>query len=163
MSNLIKTNIKFYKGLDNMEDRLYGFVTKSNGSWMGCRETEPKKKIVFVDSSISHGIVPNALYKCTLRKMKNKEGFIAVTASLVRFRSRLVSVRRKGVFMIRIEFGNKMLIYDPSSRERRRRDIQKIADNLRNRYDLENPGKVAEDFVNQACIVKQLYEQAHVH
>ncbi len=44
MAQKIKTNIKFYKGLDNVADRLYGFVAKSNGSWRGCRETESKKK-----------------------------------------------------------------------------------------------------------------------
>ncbi len=47
MAQRIKTNIKFYKGLDNVADKLYGFVAKSNGSWRGCRETESKKKIVF--------------------------------------------------------------------------------------------------------------------
>lgn len=44
MAQRIKTNIKFYKGLENVADRLYGFVTKTNGSWKGCRETESKKK-----------------------------------------------------------------------------------------------------------------------
>lgn len=32
MAQRIKTNIKFYKGLDNVADKLYGFVAKSNGS-----------------------------------------------------------------------------------------------------------------------------------
>lgn len=62
MAQRIKTNIKFYKGLENVAYRLYGFVTKTNGSWKGCRETESKKKIVFVDPSIAKDIIPNMLY-----------------------------------------------------------------------------------------------------
>ena len=50
MAQKIKTNIKFYKGLDNVEDRLYGFVTKSNGSWRGCRDTKKKKEDSFYRS-----------------------------------------------------------------------------------------------------------------
>lgn len=46
MAQRIKTNIKFYKGLENVADQLYGFVTKTNGSWKGCRETESKKNRV---------------------------------------------------------------------------------------------------------------------
>lgn len=163
MKNLIKTIIKFYKGLDNVEDRLYGFVTKSEGSWRGCRESEPKKKIVFVDRSASDNIVPGLLYKCSLKPMRSKHGFIVIAATPIQFPATLITVSRKGVFMVKIKFGNKTIIYDPSSKERRRRDIQKIADNLRNRLDLENPRETAEDFVSSACIIKRLYKQAHVH
>lgn len=163
MTKLIKTIIKFYKGLDNVEEKLYGFVTKSDGSWRGCRESEPKKKIVFVDYSASDNIIPGLLYKCSLKPMRSRHGFIAVTASPIKFPATLISVYRKGVYMVKIKFGNKTIIYDPSSKERRKRDIQKIADNLRNRLDLEDPRGIAEDFVSSACIVKHLYEQAHVH
>ncbi len=71
MAQRIKTNIKFYKGLDNVADKLYGFVAKSNGSWRGCRETESKKKIVFVDTAIAKDIIPNTLYSCSLVPMRN--------------------------------------------------------------------------------------------
>lgn len=74
MAQRIKTNIKFYKGLENVADRLYGFVTKTNGSWKGCRETESKKKIVFVDPSIAKDIIPNMLYSCTLMPMRSETG-----------------------------------------------------------------------------------------
>lgn len=163
MAKTIKTNIKFYKGLDNVENRLYGFVTKTNGSWKGCREEEPRKKIVFVDTSLADSIIPNALYRCVLTPMNSREGFIATSATSIKFKATILSTCRREVFVVRVKFGNKTLIYDPSSDERRKRDIQAIADNLRNRHDLENAQAVAEDFVSTACMVKHLYEQAHVH
>lgn len=161
MTQRIKTNIKFNKGLDNVKDRLYGFVTKINGSWKGCRDTEKKKKIVFVDPTIADSIVPNALYCCLLTPMANeRNGFIATSAKLVQFQATLSTICRNNVFLVTIKFGNKTIIYDPASKERRKRDIQSIASNLRNRVDLVNAGEVAEDFISSACIVKRFYEQS---
>ena len=159
MAERIKTNIKFYKGLDNIAGRTYGFVTKVKGSWKGCRETERKKKIVFVDTSIENTIVPNMLYKCTLIPMRTEDGFIAKTAVLVQFPGTISTVCRN-VFIVLVKFGNKVIIYDPSSKDKRKRDIKMIADNLRNRLDLENGPRVAEDFIDNACMIKRLYDQS---
>ena len=160
MAQKIKTNIKFYKGLDNAADRLYGFVTKSNGSWRGCRMTEGKKKIVFVDTAIAKDIIPNTLYSCSLTAMQNGNGFIAQSASMVRFKGTISTACRKDIFLVRVQFGNKTIVYDPSSKKRRNRDIQTIADNLRNRLDLQDASEVAEDFISNACMIKRLYEQS---
>lgn len=160
MIQKIKTNIKFYKGLNNVQDRLYGFVTKSNGSWRGCREDIVKKKIVFIDPTIAEEIIPNVLYSCTLIPMRNEEGFIVKSASIIKFKGMISTTCRKNVFLVTVKFGNKVIIYDPSSKERRKREIKSIADNLRSRVDLENAHGVAEDFINSACIVKRLYEQS---
>lgn len=159
MTQKIKTNIKFYKGLNNMQDRLYGFVTKSNGSWKGCREGVVKKKIVFVDPAIATDITPNVLYSCSLIPMRNDEGFIVKSASVIKFTGLITSTCRKNVFFVKVRFGNKEIIYDPSSKENRKRDIQAIASHLRSRVDLENAHDVAEDFISSACIVKRLYDQ----
>lgn len=160
MAERIKTNIKFYKGLDNIAGRTYGFVTKVKGSWKGCRETERKKKIVFVDTSIENTIVPNMLYKCTLIPMRTEDGFIAKTAVLVQFPGTISTVCRRNVFIVLVKFGNKVIIYDPSSKDKRKRDIKMIADNLRNRLDLEDGPRVAEDFIDNACMIKRLYDQS---
>lgn len=159
MAQRIKTNIKFYKGLDNVADKLYGFVAKSNGSWRGCRETESKKKIVFVDTAIAQDIIPNMLYSCSLVPMRNEGGFIVKSASIIRFKGTISTVCRKKVFLVRITFGNKEIIYDPSSKESRKNDIQAIANLLRGRHDLENALIVAEDFIDHAFMIKRLYEQ----
>ncbi len=163
MAQRIKTNIKFYKGLDNVADKLYGFVAKSNGSWRGCRETESKKKIVFVDTAIAKDIIPNMLYSCSLLPMRNEGGFIAKSATLIKFPGTITTICRNSTFRIKITFGNKEYIYDPSSKEKRKSDIKAIADILRNRHDLENAMSVAEDFVDNACIIKRLYEQSQYH
>lgn len=159
MAARIKTNIKFYKGLDNVADRLYGFVTKKNFSWRGCREDEPKKKIVFVEPSIAGSILPNQLYHCSLVPMACDKGFIAKSATLIQFEATIITACRKGKFFVKVSFGNKELIYDPSHPSPRKNNIQKIADNLRNRMDLKNAREVAEDFINNACMIKRLYEQ----
>lgn len=159
MNKKIKTNIKFYKGLDNVKDRVYGFVTKSNGSWKGCRETEPKKKIVFVDAALAPTIIPNMLYHCSLTPMRECEGFIAKSATPIQFPASIVVTANKRTHMIKVIFGNKTIIYEPGSKEKRKRDIQAIADNLRNRFDLENAQAVATDFTNNACMLKRMYDQ----
>lgn len=159
MIQKIKTNIKFYKGLNDMEDKLYGFVTKSNGSWRGCRSDVEKKKIVFVDSEIADDIAPNVLYSCSLIPMLNDKGFVAKSASVVKFTGTITTISRKNVFIVTVKFGNKVIIYDPSSKERRKRDIKAIAEILRNRIDLKNAYDVAEDFISSACVVKRLYQQ----
>ena len=159
MAQRIKTNIKFYAGLDNVADKLYGFISKFNGSWRGCRETESKKKIVLVDTAISKDIIPNTLYSCSLVPMRNKGGFIAKSATIVKFPGTITTICHKNVFQIKITFGNKGYIYDPSSSEKRKNDIKYIANILRTRNDLENAMSVAEDFIDNACIVKRLYEQ----
>lgn len=157
----IKTNIKFYTDLDNEKGRLYGFITKSNGSWRGCRDTEEKKKIVFVDAAIKESIIPNALYNCSLVPMNNEKGFIAMSATLIQFKASVITNYRedKNIFQVIVKFGNKRILFDPSSKKNRERNISKIADNLRNRSDLLNGHAVAEDFINNACIVQRLYKQ----
>jgi len=164
MSQRIKTNIKFYKGLGGVESRLYGLVTKKNGSWRGCREEDDcKKKIVFIDPAISKDIIPNALYICSLIPMRKEEGFIAKTAQLVKFKAMIDTKITKNIFRVSVKFGNKVVIYDPSSKEKRQRDIKAIADSLRKRVDILDASQVAEDFLNSACIVKRLFEQKDVH
>lgn len=164
MSQRIKTNIKFSKGLGGVESRLYGLVTKTNGSWRGCRETdECKKKIVFVDPSIANDIIPNALYSCSLVPMKKEEGFIAKTAQLIKFKAVIETKINRSVCRVSVKFGNKQIVYDPNSKEKRYRDIKAIAEGLRKRIDIIDAHQVAEDFLDSACIVKRLYEQENVY
>ena len=111
MAQRIKTNIKFHKGLDKAADKIYGFVTKSNKSWRGCNVTDEKKKIVFVDPAIEPNIIPNMLYKCSLVPMRNDQGFIAKSATLIQFPGTISTVCRKNVFVVSVKFGNKVFIY----------------------------------------------------
>lgn len=160
MTKTIKTNIKFYKGLDGMTDKIYGFVTKVNGCWRGCRKEESKKKIVFVDEAIVKDIIPDTLYSCSLIPMQNNGGFIAKTANIVRFEAAIHTTCRKNSFIVSVKFGNKLYVYDPASKDKQKQNIKKIADALRSRVDLVNPSNTAEEFINQACMVKIMYEQS---
>ena len=163
MPQRIKTNIKFYKGLGGADSKIYGLVTKSNGSWRGCRETdECKKKIVFVDPSVSDDIIPNVLYSCSLVPMKKEEGFIAKSANIIKFKPIIETKITKTIFRVPVKFGNKLYVYDPDSNEKRQRDIKAIAESLRKRIDIVDANQTAEDFLNSACIVKRLYEQRDV-
>lgn len=155
----IKTHIKFYQGLDGVEDRLYGFVTKVNGSWRGCRENELRKKLVFVDPSIAKDIIPNQLYRCTLIPTRADGAFLAKHAKMMKFPAKISSIKGKGVWAVHVKFGNKTLIYEPASKDRLKNSIQTIAENIKSRKDLENPWIVAEDFINAACLIKRLYDQ----
>ena len=168
MSTRIKTNIKFQKGLNGGTDKVYGFVTKtSTKSWRGCRENEPKKKIVLVDAAVSRDIVPNVLYSCSLIPMRSDSGFIAKSASIVKFKATIVTSCTNSRYAVSVRFGNRNIVYDPASKEKNKKDISSIADMLRHSLDLENANTVAEDFINSACLIKHLYEQSlpsdHVH
>lgn len=158
-SNQIKTNIKFYKGLGGVESRIYGLVTKKDGSWRGCREEDDcKKKIVFVDQQLASGIIPNALYSCTIIPMMKADGFIAKTAKLIKFKAMIETKMGGNDYYVSVKFGNKSITYDPTSKEKRHRNIKYIADKLRGRVDVVDANQVAEDFLNSACIVKRMYE-----
>lgn len=100
------------------------------------------------------------LYSCSLVPMRGEGGFIAKSATLVRFKAAISTVCRKNIFIVRVTFGNKEIIYDPSSKETRKSDIKAIADLLRSRNDLESAISIAEDFIDNACMIKRLYDQS---
>lgn len=156
----VKTNIKFFKGLENVENRLYGFVTKVNGSWRGCRSDEKKKKIVFLDYAIEKDIIPNTLYHCSLIPMKSDSGFIAKTAKLIKFPATVSTACKDDNYIVKVRFGNKVVTYDPACNDKKKNDIKAISDLLRKRVDLENSQDVAEEFINSAFLVRRLYEQS---
>lgn len=161
MAQQIKTIIKFKRGTEGINNgKVYGFVTKKNGHWMGCRDTdECKKKIVFVDPSISKSIQENTPYNATLIPMHSEQGFVATAATQVKFDAKIITRMSKGVFKVLVKFGIKTVIYDPSSKLDRFTNITGIADHLRHRTDLKDAMQVAEDFIDSACLVRDLYKR----
>ena len=155
----IRTLIKFYKGLDNASDKVYGFVTKTKGCWRGCRESAEKKKIVFLDSSVKTEIIPGVLYKCTLHPMSKGDGFIAFSASVVKFKAVVTTSCKNGVYKVLVRFGNRVVMYDPSSKDPKENDIKRIYNMLIHRNDLKDPMGVARDFMDSACLALRMYEQ----
>ena len=161
MSQQIKTIIKFTKGTEGINNgKTYGFVTKKDGHWMGCRaEDDCKKKIVFIDRMIAKSIQENVPYNVTLIPMQSDKGFIATSATQVKFDAKIITRMSKGVFKVLVKFGMKTIVFDPSSNSERYNCINVIADHIRHRTDLKSPIQVAEDFIDCACIVKDLYKR----
>lgn len=156
---LIKTIVKFNKKDGAHDNKLFGFITKIKGSWRGCRDTEEKKKIVLVDALLVDDIIPNVPYRCTLSPMKNGNGFVAIFAKPLKFDEKISVLGRPGRNTVLVRWGCKTLTYNPASDKEYERDIQKIANNLRRRNDLNDPNRAAEEFINEALLVKRLYDQ----
>lgn len=159
MAQQIKTIVKFKRGVEfPNKGKMLGFVTKKDGRWRGCRDTdECKRKIVLVDPSISKSIVENVPYSVTLIPMYSEQGFVAIAATQVKFDAKIITRMSRGVFMVMVKFGIKTITFDPSSENERYNNINDIADHIRNRNDLKDPVQVAEDFIDSACLVKRLY------
>lgn len=163
MVQQIRTIIKFKRGSEGInKGKVYGFVTKKEGHWIGCREDEQpkKKKIVFADSSISKSIIENVPYKVSLTPMNSGHGFIATTATQVLFNARIITRMSGDVFKVLVKFGIKTIVYDPTNKEDKYNSITGIANLIRHRTDLNNPMQVAEDFTDSACLVRDLYKRS---
>ncbi len=161
MAQQIKTIIKFKRGTEGINNgKIYGFVTKKSGHWMGCRDTdECKKKIVFADPSISKSILENTPYNTTLIPMHSEQGFIATSVSQVKFKAKIFTRVSKGVFKVIVKFGIKTIVFDPVSKLDKFNNITGIADHIRHRTDLNDAMQVAEEFIDCACLVRDLYKR----
>lgn len=161
MAQQIKTIIKFKRGTEGINNgKVYGFVTKKGGHWMGCRDVDDcKKKIVFVDHSVSKDIQENVPYNVTLIPMHSEQGFIVMAATQVKFEAKIITRMSKGIFKVMVKFGIKTIVYDPSSKLDKYNNINDIADHIRHRADLRDPIQVAEDFIDSACLIKSLYKR----
>lgn len=157
---IIRTLIKFQEGVDGATSRVCGFVTKSGGSWKGCRKDDDcKKKIVFPHSNIERNIVPDILYRCSLVPMLTGNGFIARSATVVKFPAIIQTVSKRGELSVSVSFGNKLFVYCPDDDGPEDLRIQSLARTLRNRIDLEDAIGVAQEFVDAACMIKHLHNQ----
>lgn len=157
-SQRIKTNIKFKQ---NEKGAFYGFVTKNQrGSWRGCNEEdEVKKKIVFVDKHDDGDMTPNVLYRVNLIPMTSDNGFIAFNPKLVQFVAKIETEADDHKYRVTVKFGNKTITYDPTSKNKKKNDIQTIANLLKNRADLKYKEAVAEEFLDCACLLLSIYKR----
>lgn len=155
---IIKTNLKFKR---NERGQIQGFVhKKESGSWVGCREEYPvKKKLVIVDEAIESKIIDGVLYQVSLMPTKSDHYFIAFSAKPKMFEGKVDTEVHDGIFRVSVTFGNKTLIYDPDSKFRQRRDIQGIADIIRHSVNLIDNIRIANEFVDSACLLKSMYNR----
>lgn len=156
-SHRIKTNIKFKQ---NENGAFYGFVTKdSRGSWRGCRETDAKKKIVFVDKDKESDIIPDALYQCSLIPMKSESGFIAINVKLMKFEAHIETEVTDNLYRVTVTFGHTAIVYNPQSTNPQKNNIQTVARLLRSRHDLKYKEAVAEEFCDNAYLLFNIYKK----
>lgn len=157
-SQRIKTNIKFKQ---NERGAFYGFVTKNErGSWRGCNEnSDARKKIVFVDEHEETDIITGALYQVTLIPMASGKGFIALNAKLVQFDAKINTEVEEHTYRVTVQFGQKTIVYDPTSKNTKKNNIQTIANLLRSRIDLKSKDAVAEEFLDSACLLLSIYKR----
>lgn len=154
----LKTNIKFKK--NQATGQFFGFVTKKDSSWRGCEEQqECKKRIVFVDRALSGSIIENALYHATLIPMKSGEGFIAISANLVKFEGKVETIIDSDTFVVNVKFGSRCFTYNPSSKNKKKNDISSIVKMLKGRVDLLDSECVINDFLEAATIALAYYKE----
>lgn len=156
---VIKTNIKFK---ENERGIFEGFVTKNEyGSWRGCREeTDCFKKIVLLDPrQITIPIKENVLYQCSLIPMRSDCGYIVIQAKQVQFVAKTETVVHGNTYRVSVRWGHKITTYNPASKFECKRNIQAIAEYLRNREDLKYANAVAAEFLDSACLVQSIYNK----
>lgn len=156
MAKRIKTNVKFV--MSERDGSPIGYVTKINGAWKGCRGNDQcKKKIVLVDKELGKRIVPNCLYKVVIIPMLHNDGFVTIHAEIVKFTA-TVTTNIDGDFpSVSVTFGNKTIVYDPSSYDRNRSDMSCVIKTLSQRIDIKDMDSVIADFIDSAELVRRTY------
>ena len=161
MSKRIKTYLKFQRS-ERDKTSLVSYVRKEKGSWKGCHENEDyKKKIVLVDASTSLTMLENVLYDVTLVPMKQRDGFVAISAEPVRFPARIDTIIDDSRYAVEVRFGHKLIVYDPASPMDNRRSIDGIIQVLSRRIDIREPERVVSDFKEAAETVLAYYRADH--
>lgn len=156
MAKRIKTNVKFV--LSERDGSPIGYVTKVNGAWKGCRDNDQcKKKIVLVDKELGKRIVPNCLYRVIIIPMTHNDGFVTIQAEIVKFAATVTTSTEGDSPTVSVTFGNKTLVYDPSSCDRSRSDISCVIKTLSQRMDIKDVDGVIADFVDSAELVRRTY------
>lgn len=161
MTKRIKTYLKFQRSeRDNIS--LISYVRKDNGSWKGCHENDDcKKKIVLVDAELASTILENVLYSTVLVPMKERDGFVAINATPVKFSAQVESFIDDTRYAVEVKFGHKVIVYDPSSKLDNRRSIDGIAQTLMRRIDIKDPERVVMDFKDAAQTVLAYFKADH--
>lgn len=159
MSKRIKTYLKFQRS-ERDKVSLVAYVQKENGSWKGCHESDKcKKKVVLADSQIAQTLLENVLYNATLIPMKERMGFVAISAEPVKFPATIETfIDDDGRYAVDVRFGHKLITYEPDSKLENRRSISGIIETLERRIDIKHPEQVIADFKEAAEIVFAYYK-----
>ncbi len=157
----ISTKLKFVKS--DKTGAYVGFISQNpkTGRICGVRQdSEFPKKICIVDKKLAPEILINVLYDVTLIPMKEKDGYIAISAIPVQFKATIeTNYIRKVVYQVLVKFGNKVVIFDPKDgKQESRRYLSKCREILEKRVDIKDITQVVDDFMEQATKLLRRYE-----
>ena len=144
-----RTQIKF--ALSKGGGEIIGFVSRNSKTkkLKGVRENSTYgKKIVVLSEDLKGKISPNLLYEVELKEMHNGNGFVAISAKLVKFPASFeTTIEMREAYQIRILFGNKTIYFDPmNGRSPSSRTIQGVVGVLKCRQDIEDIDNVLLEF-----------------
>lgn len=149
----IKTKLKFQKS--EKTGAYIGFISQNpkTGRYCGVRQDSPyPKKVCVVDAKLSYTILQNVLYDVVCIPMKEKNGYVCISATPVQFAATVdVVYVPKAVYVVEVKFGNKVITFDPlDGKGRNHRTIAGVREILEKRVDIKDLAQVVENFNDAA-------------
>lgn len=152
--NILKTCLKFHQreGSRNM----VSFVTQaSNKAWRGCKENSPEPKRVVVLGNVPSAFVKEGvLYKCVLVPMRSGAGFVATSATPMKFNATLSAKGIGAEARIDVSFGNCTITYQPGSKDPKLNNRNTVLERIAKRNDIRNIEETISDFMEAADNMK---------
>lgn len=159
-----RTKLKFVESEMTGEMIAYVTICTETGRVFGVRQEDPyPKKIVLVSKEVleSMQIETKVLYDAEIVPMgtnqnrKSCRGFIVTKLTPTEFDA-VVSTNKYGA--VHVIFGNKDIVYDPTSTKPSRKSKSAVLDVLISRPDIANKESVIEQFLQAAQEADDLHE-----
>ena len=158
----ISTKIKFTKSEET--GAVIGFISQNpvtkriSGVRQDCGYP---KKICVLDKAIAPDILLNVLYDAVMIPMKEKDGYVVISATPVQFKATIETVYvPKAIYQVLVRFGNKTVVFDPKDGiQDTRKNLVKCRQLLEKRVDIKDISTVVDDFLVHAHHLLKRYEK----
>lgn len=141
----IDTNIKFE--ISEKSNTPVGFIAKKKGVWMGVTKgSSSPKMIVVVDKKLSQLIEPGVVYKCHLTPMKSGKGYVTTKATMMQYEAQIEGVMLPGRFTVKAKYGNRLIEYDPLSKNPMKNDLAIVLEQVRECPQIRNSENACVEF-----------------
>lgn len=161
-SSVPKLNVKlrFDQSPETGNICAYVRTAQETGLLHGCNPSVKGKKIVLVDKCIVRDIIPHVMYYCEIVPMREKKGYIAVSAEAVQYNATIeVSCVKHAVYTVAVKWGGKTVTYDPfDGTTPRNRSIGAIIEMLEKRVDIYEPNRIIREFTDAATKIDKFME-----
>lgn len=160
-SETVCTKLKFVKS--DKTGSYIGFVSQKQKShtYFGVRQDCPyPKKVCVLDKKLTCEILTNVLYDVELVPMRERNGFIVVSAVPCEFAATIETLYTPKIqYRINVKFGNKCITYDPLDGEKD--SVKKLSACraiLEKRVDIKDLSQVLNDFDKAASdLLNQMF------